>query len=470
VLGAAPAEARAGIALPLAETGETEYGDSPFVELIPTEGKHIWVNGEQAENIHAIGDLDLPREPLHLKGVSLRPFLITADRDLPWAIIEACLNYCLYYRISRVHLAVRRSADSPDTALLPTECPWLEDERGIVSVMDYAQAGPNLLLTTSGEAPVVTVTNARGRVVAGGPRPTPLGSPELPRLLEGLAKPPQMLVGEAVPWRLVHLKAQPTAPYRHVVTLIDACRKAGFDRIVFRRPGFMFSFCPLAVEPAVSSEIRRRLVLPVANLLPGPAALERTAHVAVTREGGLYARGRAFDLEALTDYLFKHAEIKRDMDAPSNPSKTNVLITGDARAPWRAVRSVMAACADPQVRIYRVYWSTETPEGEERRIDVLLPKDLGLAPTRPDATPQVGIQVDPGVGSAGMLLRSGRNEFGRGAEGLAKLAKLLTTHARKNPGLRAVLECAAELPFGDVVKVLQAVRSAGVGDVRFTGR
>ncbi len=113
---------------------------------------------------------------------------------------------------------------------------------------------------------------------------------------------------------------------------------------------------------------------------------------------------------------------------------------------------------------------TVTPGGEERQVAVFLPKDRGIGPIAPKRIPQVNVTVERGEDGKGMRLMRGTEEYGRGAAGLAELAKRLKAHATKYPNLIALLDCDGELPYGDVVKVLEAARSAGVTDVRFAGR
>jgi biopolymer transport protein ExbD len=72
-------------------------------------------------------------------------------------------------------------------------------------------------------------------------------------------------------------------------------------------------------------------------------------------------KGREYDLEALKEEMFKHAEVKRDLEHPNAPSEIYALIRCDKDIRWREVQWVMQACADPAVRIYKLQFATAKP-------------------------------------------------------------------------------------------------------------
>ena len=69
-------------------------------------------------------------------------------------------------------------------------------------------------------------------------------------------------------------------------------------------------------------------------------------------------KSREYDLTQLKEEMFKHAEVKRDLDDPNAPSEIFVLIRCDQRIRWREVQWIMQACADPAVRIYKLQFAT----------------------------------------------------------------------------------------------------------------
>jgi biopolymer transport protein ExbD len=73
-------------------------------------------------------------------------------------------------------------------------------------------------------------------------------------------------------------------------------------------------------------------------------------------------KGREYDLTSLKKEMFDHAERKRDLTDPNEPSEIYVLIRCDKRIRWREVQWIMQACADPAVRIYKLQFATsESP-------------------------------------------------------------------------------------------------------------
>ena len=72
-------------------------------------------------------------------------------------------------------------------------------------------------------------------------------------------------------------------------------------------------------------------------------------------------KSKEYDLAGLKDVMFKHAEVKRDLEHPNAPSEIYCLIRCDQQIRWREVQWVMQACADPAVRIYKLQFATATP-------------------------------------------------------------------------------------------------------------
>ena len=67
-------------------------------------------------------------------------------------------------------------------------------------------------------------------------------------------------------------------------------------------------------------------------------------------------KGRDYDSESLRVLLFSSAERLREADGFA--SQVPVLIRADERVRWRAVQHVLQACADPAVRIHKVFFAT----------------------------------------------------------------------------------------------------------------
>jgi biopolymer transport protein ExbD len=73
-------------------------------------------------------------------------------------------------------------------------------------------------------------------------------------------------------------------------------------------------------------------------------------------------RGETVDFKTLTHKLLAFAETDRDMDHPMQPSEVFALIRCDKDIRWREVQWVMQACADPEVRIYKLQFATSKPK------------------------------------------------------------------------------------------------------------
>jgi biopolymer transport protein ExbD len=77
------------------------------------------------------------------------------------------------------------------------------------------------------------------------------------------------------------------------------------------------------------------------------------------KEVEIFIKKVPYDHDRLKEHLFTHAETKRDMEHPSQPSEVFVLIRCDQDIRWREVQWVMQACADPAVRIYKLQFATK---------------------------------------------------------------------------------------------------------------
>jgi biopolymer transport protein ExbD len=77
-------------------------------------------------------------------------------------------------------------------------------------------------------------------------------------------------------------------------------------------------------------------------------------------------KGDKVTFKQLTQRLLVFAERKRDMDHPMQPSEVFALIRCDKDIRWRQVQWVMQACADPDVRIYKLQFATAKPKEGQR--------------------------------------------------------------------------------------------------------
>jgi biopolymer transport protein ExbD len=97
-------------------------------------------------------------------------------------------------------------------------------------------------------------------------------------------------------------------------------------------------------------EEEKRVIINVIKKDPNNWATDKSVEIKI--------KGKDYDLDKLKEHLFLHADQKRDLDHPSQPSEIYVLIRCDQDIRWREVQWVMQACADPAVRIYKLQFAT----------------------------------------------------------------------------------------------------------------
>jgi len=106
----------------------------------------------------------------------------------------------------------------------------------------------------------------------------------------------------------------------------------------------------MAVEDT-GDETERRVIINIVK--KNPKTFDQDKEVEI------FIKKIPYDLDRLKEHLFTHAEAKRDLDHPSQPSEIFVLIRCDQDIRWREVQWVMQACADPAVRIYKLQFATK---------------------------------------------------------------------------------------------------------------
>jgi biopolymer transport protein ExbD len=106
----------------------------------------------------------------------------------------------------------------------------------------------------------------------------------------------------------------------------------------------------MAVEDT-GDETERRVIINIVK--KNPKTFDQDKEVEI------FIKKVPYDLDRLKELLFTHAEAKRDLDHPSQPSEIFVLIRCDQDIRWREVQWVMQACADPAVRIYKLQFATK---------------------------------------------------------------------------------------------------------------
>ncbi len=124
--------------------------------------------------------------------------------------------------------------------------------------------------------------------------------------------------------------------------------------------GSLLAEFPELVTPDPAAEMSDHWpVLPGTDTIRGSAAITQ---VVVDAEGRTKHGGQVYPSEQLLEVLFTNAEIQRDEADGEKPSLTAVRLQCHRDAPFAAARAAMRACADPAVRIRRVFFAVRHPE------------------------------------------------------------------------------------------------------------
>ena len=191
--------------------------------------------------------------------------------------------------------------------------------------------------------------------------------------------------------------------------------------------------------------------------------------VLVTERGEIRVGGEPRDASALKALLVEYADAERETDHPMLPSGRWVVIRADARAVWSAVRPVILACLDANVRLYRLALTAAiAPDGEPGVIPTVFPKDRGLSRTqsRLEERPRIVLSLYPAADGTGTRARLpvDTQEVPLDEAGLSWLGEQVAHIHEVAPDLPGEVHPADDVPFGDVVRALDLLRAAGVVD------
>ncbi len=189
--------------------------------------------------------------------------------------------------------------------------------------------------------------------------------------------------------------------------------------------------------------------------------------IEIARNGDVRCAGERPTFEELRMLLFVYAEVARDESSPTQPAKTAAVLVVDARARWREVQWVMMTCADPAVRMNRVYWVVADDAGKASFLDASLPTDRGL--TRGEKPPCLEVELTRRQDDASTTVTLLDRETGADAEGIDALGPLAKSMLAGDARLSVQLNAWAWVPFGQVVRTVGVLRAAGVSRTDFVG-
>jgi len=101
--------------------------------------------------------------------------------------------------------------------------------------------------------------------------------------------------------------------------------------------------------------------------------------IAVTHEEKIRILGRSVDFDGLHKALLAETKGTHNASRPSRPSERPMVLLADRQVRWRTVQWVLQACADPSVRLYKIHFATAGEDGEVRVMPSFLPLDRGVS-------------------------------------------------------------------------------------------
>jgi biopolymer transport protein ExbD len=186
------------------------------------------------------------------------------------------------------------------------------------------------------------------------------------------------------------------------------------------------------------------------------------------RDTTLWISGRRTTLDQLKETLATQADRVRETDHPMLISGVGVVITAEPAVSWREIQWVIQCCADPSVRIYRIYFTAQSPTGQERFIPVFLPLDRGiLKGERPPPVPTVVMKRTRDQTETRVFLFD--ELLGDGNAGIELLAPKLRMLREARDSASARVDAFPWVPFEDLVGVVDLLRQTGFGEITFTG-
>ncbi|MHC4471511.1 MAG: hypothetical protein ACYS99_11165 [Planctomycetota bacterium] len=212
--------------------------------------------------------------------------------------------------------------------------------------------------------------------------------------------------------------------------------------------------------------------LPVATTA-GP--MERPLEITITADERVHAGGKWVGFRELKSFLI---ESVRDthIGLPPRPSSRSAILRADRRVRWRMVQWVMQACADPEVRLWKIHWAAAPEEGSDalRVVAAFLPLDRGLKSDAPFAEPakekpKITVTLRRPQFQRETTVKLLLTEIGMGDTGFKELTRRIEQIRAADHRLPGEIDGGERVPFEEVVRALDAFRLVGVEKVSFVG-
>jgi len=257
------------------------------------------------------------------------------------------------------------------------------------------------------------------------------------------------------------LKIAPDVPHGEAVRLVAVLRslKVGNLRFMLMQPP------PAWAAPVWKIPASRRtgITLPAARTGEAyPTAAPLLEIAVLNRLNSYYADGSERTLERLEQNLVAHSHDRRDRSNELRLSRLPVLVLADAQQNWWYVQAILKACAEPHVRIPGVHLAVL-----ENGVTKIIPIRLPARPD-PEDTAFLRVRLDGAKGKpTTVAMKSG--VVGTGDEGFRRLAATIASIRKRYPKAAIVgrVDSARFLPYGDVVRAVDAFRAAGIKELRF---
>lgn len=195
--------------------------------------------------------------------------------------------------------------------------------------------------------------------------------------------------------------------------------------------------------------------------LPAGATVVEAAAFGTGESETLYVAGESRNQEEVKDALFRLSALDRDLDDPAAFSKVDVVLYAAASARWRLAQWFLMACADHEVRTPRAFFAVRTDEGA-RAMPFFLPTEAGRS-----ANVTVTLKRTESEDFTRFVVED--RPIGIDDPGFHAMRERLKEILAVRPDEPVEVNAWAEVPVSDVVRVVGALRAAGVKSITFIG-
>ena len=226
----------------------------------------------------------------------------------------------------------------------------------------------------------------------------------------------------------------------------------------------------IVVWPALKPAERKKIALPKWDGEKATPDSKEYLEIALSKDRKLFVGGKEVTFKEMVKRILVHAEASRNEKQPTKPSNMPVLLHAYKETNWRNMQWIMQACADPNVRIWRIWLAAQDKDGKPAYVKVFLPFDRGLLLRGPDAPPKIKIELRRKKEDKATRVYLADQKVGSDDAGFkalkTKLADLWKAIEKKGT---AELYAWASVPYEDAVKVVEIVQSTGIKTLTFVG-